>query len=298
MQANLEQLEKEADDLLNQLVAKPEPETGEPADAGQKDEAKPVTAEPVPEVTQEEAFVSEERYKNAQARMTQATQESAELRRQVAVLQQQVEQLSSQPAPAQPEKDTAQKPDYKVTLKSLVAEYPELLGPVVAGFEAQDSTIHELQRRLDEVQRGTVDTMQRVRGREENDAYNQHKSTIKALHPDAYDIAQTDDFQGWIARQTPMVQQAVTNGTAADVVDVLNRYKGQAAQPRTEQRNASQSRADDARASAQPVTPRARQQPTNAQPRFTRAQIASMSPAEFAKNEPEIDKAMAQGLIY
>jgi hypothetical protein len=68
-----------------------------------------------------------------------------------------------------------------------------------------------------------------------------------------------------LERQTPAAKRAAVEGTAADIIALLDRYK------------------------AACLTPR--------KPRFTRAQIRQMSVAEFAKNEKAIEEAMREGRV-
>jgi hypothetical protein len=92
-----------------------------------------------------------------------------------------------------------------------------------------------------------------------------HWDQIRARHPDALRITKSDDFQGWLERQTPAAKRAAVEGTAADIIALLDRYK------------------------AACLTPR--------KPRFTREQIKRMPLAEFERREKEIDAAMRDGRI-
>jgi hypothetical protein len=98
------------------------------------------------------------------------------------------------------------------------------------------------------------------------DQVKAHFDTIAAAHPDMRRIADSDDFQGWVERQPPMVKEAVQSGTASDVIEVLNRYKLAVGMVR-------------------------------AKPRFTSKQIENMSVEEFQRREKEIDEAMKAGLV-
>ncbi len=94
----------------------------------------------------------------------------------------------------------------------------------------------------------------------------QHLAAILKAHPDAFQIAKNEDYQGWLMRQSPIVQTAIERGTAEEVIQVLDRYK----------------RAVGI---------------TRKKPHFTRQQIEAMPLDEFRRREEEIDKAIAAGNI-
>lgn len=52
-----------------------------------------------------------------------------------------------------------------------------------------------------------------------------HTDAIKAAHPDAHEIAYSNDFLIWIMRQPIAAQLAAADGTASDVISLLDRYK-------------------------------------------------------------------------
>ncbi len=252
--------------------------------------------------------VVDERVKNAQALMTRSTQEAADLRRQVEPLKQeneqlktqlaqlsaQVQSLQQQPPQAQPQvqqsADSAAGSDgLDAALSKAMEEDPDLVKPLVDLIKHRDQQIEQLDEQLQGL-KGTVDTTtSSLQEREQATAAEAHFAKIRAAHPDLDQVTQSPDFQGWVARQPNAVQQAVAQGTADDAVWVLNQYKAAA--------GIASNNLDAARAAAMPATPRARQQPTQTRPRFTRQQIDAMSSQEYAAKETEIDEALAAGLI-
>lgn len=94
-----------------------------------------------------------------------------------------------------------------------------------------------------------------------------HFDTIRTVHPDLDEITRSFDFEGWLLRQPPEVQRLKYTGNAEQVIDMLTRYKREFG-----------------------LLPKPK-------PTFTRQQIARMSPEEFARREPEIDKAIADGRV-
>ena len=94
----------------------------------------------------------------------------------------------------------------------------------------------------------------------------EHWDAIRAKHPDAMQIAKSDDFIGWLERQSAVVKTAAETGIAEDVILVLDRYKVAVGL-------------------------------TRKRPKFTIAQIERMSVEEFQRREKEIDEAMKAGNI-
>ena len=119
---------------------------------------------------------------------------------------------------------------------------------------------------------------------------------VEAAHPDMQAVVTSDDFRGWLYRQPQFVQDAVVSGDSASAIKVLDMYKSEGAGDSSQPNK--KVLLDAAKQVAAPAVGRNTQPPT-AEPevRFTREQIAAMSPEEFAKNEPAIDKAMAAGLV-
>lgn len=314
-----EQLEKEADDLYESMTSEPEPEQGQDAPGGGEDTSQESEPEGEPEPEGEDGELgpgpegespddkdtsdtdlteglslenAAERIRNAQARMHQATTEAAEHRRQVGALKQENDQLKAdvdklkgeieqlkQSAPVPEGQDTPPVED----LQDLVEEYPHLMGPLMKQIEYLQSSLQEVRNDVGAVKEGQV-------SREEVDK-QVHFNAIYNAHPDANEVVASDDFRGWLGRQSEDDQRVYESGTAAQVIELLNRYKVATGR---------QKRVEEARREATPSTPRARQQPTNKrnQPKFTRQQIDAMSPEEFAGREAEIDKALAEGLVW
>lgn len=224
-----------------------------------------------------------ERYRNAQSRMTRATQEAAELRRAQQAQASELAQLRAELASARsaPPRQADTVPAAGSNLDSVEAEYPDF-SPVVAQIKEQE-------RQLRELRESSAKSAQQA-------AYESHLKAVTAVHPDAIALASSDQFSGWVDRQPPAIQQIISNGTAADVNWVLSQYKTAAGVTKTQSKD---DKLAAAKLVASPNLPRVASNQAQAGKRtFTREQIAKMSPAQFAKNEAEIDAAMADGLIY
>lgn len=232
-----------------------------------------------PEVNEQNQveMVPMERYKNAQALMTKATMEAADLRREVASLRAQLETVTRYtPQPQQPESRGS---DF-AELEKLKEEYPDFAGPLVGAFEKQQQVIRQLQQ-SSLANEDAADAARRANFNFE----------VARAHPDFDSVAASEDFRGWLARQASFIQDAASRPVASDAIEVLNMYK-RSLGPKPDKVAA-------ARQVAAPAVGRTSRQPSADKPQqFTREQIARMTPAEFAKNEEAIDKALSSGAIY
>jgi len=221
-------------------------------------------------------MVPKERYKNAQALMTKATMEAADLRREVASLRAQIETVTRYAT--QPQQNEPRGSEF-AELEKLKEEYPDFAGPLVGAFEKQQQVIRQLQQAT----RANEDTADAARRTNFN-------FEVARAHPDFDSVAGSEDFRGWLARQASFIQDAASRPVASDAIEVLNMYK-KSIGPKPDKVAA-------ARQVATPAVGRNSRQPSAEKPQqFTREQIARMSPAEFAKNEDAIDRALASGAI-
>lgn len=219
--------------------------------------------------------IAEERVKNAQARMTKATQEAAELRRTVTDLQATVATLQSQLAEAATNKDGIDD-----ELKVLAEEYPDIAAPLLKKLSKLEETVSEYRSQIaSEKSQGTLQA---------------HFDTIRRSHPDMDEIVVSDDFTGWLDRQTPVWQRVAADGSADEVVELLNRYK-ETFDTSPQQR---ESKVEKARKVAEPSLPKARKPDPNSGKRiWTREEISRMPLDEFEKRQAEIDQAYLEGRV-
>lgn len=256
-------------------------QNGQPeADTPATQATDPVTGQaPEPNNPSDQSMVPVERYKNAQALMTKATMESADLRREVASLRAQIDSLmSNRQAPS---RNSDQDGIDFAALDKLKEEYPDFAIPVVSALERQQRVISELRA-------SNVATEQRTAEVRKN-AFNE---AIRRVHEDFETVANSEDFRGWLARQVPFVQNAARSSEASDAIEVLSMYKASAGG------NDKVDKVAAARQVAAPAVGRNSRQPTPDKPQqFTRDQISKMSAAEFEKNEAAIEKAMMSGNI-
>jgi len=243
-------------------------------------------AEVVEEHAQDsEPVVAESRYKEAVRAMNRAQQELAEYRKQsdhmIAQLQEQVAALQTkQVEPSEDETDLSE-------AKEL---YPEVVNPLL-------KTIESLKKQLAKVTEdvtGVQGFAARYQQSEAQTAEERHFAEIHSVHPDAEQLASTEDFRNWANAQAPMIQMALQQGTAKDVIAALNLYRAESGKPAPVSNKTDKLAA--ARDAAVP-TVRGSGKPESKQT-YTADQIAKMSRAEFLKHEAAIDEAMARGEIY
>lgn len=303
MKVDPEQLEREAEELwkqMNGLDADPAPEAkaeedtpqvqdeaenppAESADTGedgeetphQEDRGDPNDDDGDESDLRKQLKIAEERVKNAQARMTKATQEAAELRRTVTELQSTVASLQSQMAQTASTKD-----EVDDELRTLAEEYPDIAQPLLKKLSKLEETVSEYRTQ--------------IATKESQNTLQAHFDTIRRSHPDMDDIVVSDDFTGWLERQSPVWQRVAQDGSAQEVVDLLDRYKEViGASPQQ-----PESKVERARKVAEPSLPKARKPDQNANKRiWTREEITRMPLDEFEKRQAEIDLAYLEGRV-
>lgn len=186
------------------------------------------------ETSQESAHddIAEKRVKDAQARMTRATQEAADLRREngdlrsaMAQLQQQFQQLQEQYRQAYAALqviETAPKDEELPDFDKAAEDFEDLNPLVVKAVKNLDGQLKRIKetesRRLAEIEREIE--MQRRRNAE-----NAHLAAIKAEHKDYDAIVSSQDFPEWIDRQPRAIQNIAREGSADDVIWLLSQYK-------------------------------------------------------------------------
>lgn len=284
MAINPEQLEAEANAELEALLKGPvEADTPAPEikeSANPEPASNPQPAPPVEKPTDTDSGNWEERYKNLQAHTTKVNQEASDLRRQLGEMQQQLNQLQQSANTGQSgshKPDDLPEPD---ELDTAANDFEEL-APMVKRLKEQEAFIKELKAQREQ------ESQQRAQ-----QSQQEYYQRIAAVHGDHQQVYQSPEFQGWMQRLSGIdrhaAQFAFNQGTAEDVIEVFNRYK-QASGLGNKQDQAAQEAIPSLRSRSQPQT--------QGRPRWTMAQIAKMSPQEYAKHEAEIDEAIARGEV-
>ena len=292
-----ERLEAEAKELLTKLTETEEEspdieeeteevealaeETPEPTDTVEveADEA-PAFEEESGEVSQMQDRLdkAEKAMKGAQARMTKATQEAAELRKLNADLMQAVGDLKGQLEAKQ--KDNEQ-------LAKIREEYPDIAGPLLDELSRTQAEVSSTKEALAAEEKRRQDALNAQ-------AQAEHFDRIRAVHPDVDQLIETADWINWLEVQDSRTHEWIERGSSNDVNAVLYRFKADMGmKPPTPQEQAL----EKARAVAEPKMPKTRKPKTGGKKTWTIDEIKRMPNRDFEKYQAEIMKAMEQGAI-
>lgn len=253
--------------------------------------------------------VDKSRYDNAVVAMNKAQQELAERRKQDSTRddlinnqQTQLQELSRQltelqQASAKPVSTQQNVDDNE--LKEASELYPEVVTPLlnmIAKLEQKLAAVSDdvggVRKEVGDV-KGVADRYQQS----ERELANQNYwAVIAQQHPDVREINESTEFTDWYAKQPIGLKNAVDNGGTDEAIAILDLYR--ASHPRPVSVADSPRKADklaEAKAAAAPTVKGSQRPETKT--KFTEAQIAKMSRAEYAKYESEIDDAMARGEI-
>jgi len=294
---NPEQLEAEAQELMARLKgevpAPQEEETPEEVqhevEAQAPEEPTDTAEEPVEApVEDERGELSEtelalkkadERYKNAQRKMTQATTEAKELRRLHEQTMAELGELKRQLA----EKDV----DLE-KLKQVREEYPDLAAPILDQMERTQAQVAETNAELEQ--------LRQMRNQEAHaKAQEQHMALIREAHPDLDNIVESGDWADWLEVQSDEMQRYAERGNVPEVVYLLNKFKSDMGfgQPTPQERAL-----EKAKAAAEPKLPKSRKPDTGAgQKVWSAADIKRMSLQDFEANQDALMDAWRQGQI-
>lgn len=222
---------------------------------------------------------AEERYKNAQRKMTQATTEAKELRRLHEQAMAELGNLKRQLA----EKDV----DLE-KLKQVREEYPDLAAPILDQMERTQAQVAETNAELEQ--------LRQMREQEAiSQAQDAHMARIREAHPDLDDIVQSGDWADWLEVQDASIQSWIESGSSNDVNAALYKFKRDMGfgQPTPQERVL-----EKAKAAAEPKLPKSRKPDTGAgQKVWSAADIKSMSLKDFEANQGALMDAWRQGQI-
>lgn len=297
MKVDPAKLEAEAQEIIARVkgqVAEPQeedtPEQPEPEVTAQAPEEPTDTAEEPVEapVEDERGELSEtelalkkadERYKNAQRKMTQATTEAKELRRLHEQAMAELGNLKRQLA----EKDV----DLE-KLKQVREEYPDLAAPILDAMERTQAQVAETNAEIEQLRQMRDQEVQAK-------AQEQHMSLIREAHPDLDNIVQSGDWADWLEVQNDEMQRYAERGNVPEVVYLLNKFKSDMGfrQPTPQERAL-----EKAKAAAEPKLPKSRKPDTGAgQKIWSRAEINAMSLKDFEANQDAVIEAWRQDRI-
>lgn len=293
---NPEQLEAEAQEMMARARGEveapqeedtqdPEPEATaqapeEPADTAEEPVEAPVEDERG-ELSETELALkkADERYKNAQRKMTQATTEAKELRRLHEQTMAELGDLKRQLA----EKDV----DLE-KLKQVREEYPDLAAPILDQMERTQAQVAETNAELEQ--------LRQMRDQEAHaKAQEQHMAHIREAHPDLDNIVESGDWADWLEGQNDEMHRYAERGSVPEVIYLLNKFKSDMGfgQPTPQERVL-----EKAKAAAEPKLPKSRKPDTSAgQKVWSAADIKNMSLKDFESNQDALMDAWRRGDI-
>lgn len=295
-----EQLEAEAKELMQKMMKveegtpeadQPPEDTPEELEATEQEAPEPTdTAETTAEQDTADESVSGDDYelklakaekamKGAQARMTKATQEAAELRKANEQMLQSIAELKSQLA-------ESQRDDSK--LNQIREDYPDLAGPLLDEQRRTQEEVLSLKEKLKEAEQ------QKIRDAEDK-AAAEHFDRIRAVHPDVDELIETADWLNWVEESDAQTKQWIQSGSSNDVNSVLTRFKEDLnIKPSTPQEKTL----ERAKQVAEPKLPKARKSNLKGEKKhWTVDEIVRMPNHLFEKHQDEILKAMNSGGI-
>ena len=174
----LANLEPEAEDTPEEIEETVETSPEESQDTEESSQAEEIQTEVENEqaVDDKETISSEqweERYKNAQARMTKATQNEKELEKKISELTDKVKAMESMRSETRIEK---QKEEVDVDLSKIMKDYPELVKPLQSYV---DTAFAKVNKKLEQ-------TTQELTKAQQEDMVREHKAKLAEVHPDLF----------------------------------------------------------------------------------------------------------------
>ena len=285
----LANLEPEAEDTPEEIEETVETSPEESQDTEESSQAEEIQTEVEDEqaVDEKETISSEqweERYKNAQARMTKATQNEKELEKKISELTDKVKAMESMRSETRIEQ---QKEEVGVDLSEIMKDYPELVKPLQSYV---DTAFAKVNRKLEQ-------TTQELTKAQQEDMVREHKAKLAEAHPDYVQVANSEDFTLWLERQSPVWQQVADSGNADDTIELLSRYK-KALGIKSTPEVSKEDLVKKAKQNAEPNLPKARKQNIGSSKKiWTAAEVAKLSDKQFLKYEKEIDQAQREGRL-
>lgn len=222
---------------------------------------------------------AEKAMKGAQARMTKATQETADLKRQNADLIRSVTELKGQLV--ETSKDESK-------LAQIREDYPDLAGPLLDELKRTQDEVGAAKEALAEQEQSKYQELQ-------EQAQAEHFERIRSVHPDVDQIIDTADWLNWMEEADSQTKTWIQEGSSNDVNMVLSRFKADMGQPAPTLQEQALERAKSV---AEPKMPKARKSKiTGEKKNWTVDEIMRMPNKVFEKHQTEILKAMESGSI-
>jgi chromosome segregation ATPase len=222
---------------------------------------------------------AEKAMKGAQARMTKATQETADLKRQNADLIRSITELKGQLVESS--KDESK-------LAQIREDYPDLAGPLLDELKRTQDEVGAAKEALAEQEQSKYQQIQAQ-------AQAEHFERIRTVHPDVDQLIDTADWLNWLEEADSQTKTWIQEGSSNDVNTVLTRFKTDMGAPAPTLQEQALERAKSV---AEPKMPKARKSNLKGDKKFwTVDEIMRMPNKMFEKHQSEILKAMESGSI-
>jgi hypothetical protein len=225
----------------------------------------------------------EERYKNAQARMTKATQREKELETKIAEMDNKIKAMEVMKSDVRIEQ---QKEEVNVDLGEIMKDYPEIVKPLQKYVDARIASVDQ------KVNQATEEVLKT----QKEEADKKHYGAIADAHADWQSVSQSEDFTLWLGRQSNMWQNAASGGDAEDVISLLTKYKTDLGL--ISKKVSKKELVEKAKQNIEPSLSKARKQNVGSSKRiWTASEIGKLNDKQFSKHEKEIDQAYADGRV-
>jgi chromosome segregation ATPase len=222
---------------------------------------------------------AEKAMKGAQARMTKATQETADLKRQNADLIRSITELKGQLVESS--KDESK-------LAQIREDYPDLAGPLLDELKRTQDEVGAAKEALAEQEQSKYQQIQ-------EQAQAEHFERIRTVHPDVDQLIDTADWLNWLEEADSQTKTWIQEGSSNDVNTVLSRFKADMGEPAPTLQEQALERAKSV---AEPKMPKARKSNLKGDKKYwTVDEIMRMPNKMFEKHQSEILKAMESGSI-
>jgi hypothetical protein len=278
-------------------------------DGGESDDDDP-TEELTIEELKEQLVKAQKQVKDNKGEFTRRSQELSEVNKRNEHLEQNIfdlkndiedlkNKLNNQKVTTETTKETKQDAeDIVQKLKAINDVDPEIANAITPVIKELVGQVNSLKTELKVSTETATKTAKEL-------AEDAHFGKIDKAHPGWEDMMRTDEFKGYLQGLSPRQRNHaladLKDGSAEDVIEVFSDFKStQSTEDNTDvnKNEAKRKKLEEASKIANPKFNKSKE--TNVKTRkfkFTKSEIAKMSPAEFAKHEKDIDAAMAAGEI-
>lgn len=146
-------------------------------------------------------------------------------RGRVSALTRQIEQLQSQvqALQAKPQGKDESKPSdgFEGDFKQFADDYPEIADM----FRKMDQRNQQLTQQLSQQVQGVSQAVTPIVQQHRQARQKQEVDKLLQVHPDAIELAASDDFRSWIVTQPPAVRQMFDSDSSEDNITLMDRYK-------------------------------------------------------------------------